>query len=163
MGDRLSKKEASDRNNILRYKINVFISKWKDRISPVEYHFLRKDIDQHRGKLANFCMSLKAHKKSWKMRPIVCCSGTLLNCLSQWLDYWLQTLKPFIDSYIKKNSSHLVERLRELGLLTPNSYLFTADAVSMYTNIDTKHALEVIGIWLDSLNLPDSFPLEAVK
>ena len=88
------------------------------------------------------------------MFPNVCCSGTLLNCLSQWLDYWLQTLKPFIQ---------LLERLRELGLLTPNSYLFTADADSMYTNIDTKYALEVIGIWLDSLNLRDNFPMEAVK
>ena len=55
------------------------------------------------------------------MRPIVCCSGTLLNCLSQWLDYWLQTLKPFIDSYIK-DSSQMLERLRELGFLTPDSY-----------------------------------------
>ena len=56
----------------------------------------------------------------------------------------------------------MLERLRKLGLLTPNSYLFTADTDSMYTNIDTKHALEVIVIWLDSLNLPDNFPLEVV-
>ena len=56
-----------------------------------------------------------------------------------------------------------MERLRELGLLTPDSYLFAADADSMYNNVDTKHAQEVIRIWLDSLNLPDSFFLEAVK
>ena len=79
------------------------------------------------------------------MRPIVCCSGTLLNCISRWLDYYLQILKPFINSYIK-DSSQLLERPRELGLLTPNCYLFTADADSMYTNIDTKHALEIIEI-----------------
>ena len=84
---RLSEKEASDRDNILRYKINIFMSKWKDRISPAEYRFLREAMGQHKGKLAKFRMSLKAHKKPWKMRPIVCCSGTLLNCLSQWLDY----------------------------------------------------------------------------
>ena len=40
----------------------------------------------------------------------------------------------------------MAERLKELGFLTPDSYLFTAEADSMYTNIDTKHALEVIGI-----------------
>ena len=37
------------------------------------------------------------------------------------------------------------------------------DADSMYTNIDTVHALEVIGMWLDSLDLPKGFPLRAVK
>ena len=79
----------------------------------MKYRFLRKAMDQHKGKLAKFRMSLKAHKKPWKMRPIVCCSGTLLNYLSRWLGYWLKTLKPFIDSYIK-DSSQLLERLREL-------------------------------------------------
>ena len=92
----------------------------------------------------------------------MCYSGTLLNCLSQWLDYCLQTLKPHIASHIKV-CSLLLERITKPGTLMPDSYLFTADADSMYTNIDTKHALEVIGIWLDSLDLPDSFPLEAVK
>ena len=40
-----------------------------------------------------------------------------------------------------------------------------ADANSMYTNIDTDHAIDVIGKWLDSLEgrLPPHFPLETVK
>ena len=33
----------------------------------------------------------------------------------------------------------------------------------MYTNIDTAHAIQVIGLWLNSLQLPEGFPLEAVK
>ena len=40
----------------------------------------------------------------------------------------------------------MAERLKELEFLTPDSYLFTVDADSMYTNIDTKHALEIIEI-----------------
>ena len=32
----------------------------------------------------------------------------------------------------------------------------------MYTNIDTDHAIEVITIWLRSLNLPEKYPLKAV-
>jgi hypothetical protein len=58
---RLSKKEAIDRNSILRYKINVFMSKWKGGINPAEYRFLHEAMDQHKGKLAKFRMSLKAH------------------------------------------------------------------------------------------------------
>jgi hypothetical protein len=61
------------------------------------------------------------------------------------------------------DSSQLLEKLRELGLLGTNSWLFTTDADSMYTNIDTVHALEVTGMWLDSLDLPKGFPLRAVK
>ena len=33
----------------------------------------------------------------------------------------------------------------------------------MYTNIDTNHTIEVISQWLDSLSLPEGFPLAAVK
>ena len=107
-------------------------------------------------------MSLKIHKDPVNVRPIVCCSGTLLNCLSRWLDHWLQKLKPFIKTYIK-NSTQLLEKLEALGILPPDAYFFTADAKSMYTNIDTDHAILVIGLWLDSLTLPVGFPLQAVK
>ena len=113
--------------------------------------------------MAKFRMSLKAHKNPWKMRPIVCCAGTMLNMLSRWLDYWLQQTKPFIATYIK-DSGQLLDLLQNLGPLPPNARLFTADANSMYTNIDTDHALKVISEWLESIidQLPPNFPLPAV-
>jgi len=109
-------------------------------------------------------MSLKAHKMSWKMCPIVCCTGTMLNHLSRWLDFWLQKMKPFIPTYLK-DCGQLLDLLSYLRPLPPNAKLFAADANSMYTNIDTEHALQVIGNWLDSLEdqLPPDFPLEAIK
>ena len=109
-------------------------------------------------------MSLKAHKNPWKMRPIVCCAGTAMNNLSRWLDYWLQKLKPLIPTYLR-DSNHLLDQLKALGTLPPGAKVFTADANSMYTNIDTDHAIEVISAWLNNLkdNLPKDFPLSAVK
>ena len=59
---RRSEKEAVDKNNILRYRINVFISKWRDMISPAEYRFLYEAMDKHKCTLAKFCMSLKTQK-----------------------------------------------------------------------------------------------------
>jgi len=132
--------------------------------SEAEQHFLLESIRKYPDNLAKFRMSLKAHKTPWKMRPIVCCAGTMLNNLSRWLDFWLQKTKPFIPTYLK-DSDQLLNLLNNLGPLPPNAKLFAADANSMYTNIDTDHALHVVGNWLDSLEdqLPPDFPLEAVK
>ncbi|KAL7534995.1 hypothetical protein ACHAWF_005020 [Thalassiosira exigua] len=99
-------------------------------------------------------------------RPIVCYTGTFMNNLSCWLDYWLQKLKPFVSSYIHESHDFLA-KLKQLGCIPRNVKLFTADAVSMYTNIDTGHAIVVIGSWLDNLEdsgrLSDDFPLDTVK
>ena len=153
----------------LRARILKFMNDWKRHISPAEFEFLDTAYAKTRGRTAKFRMTPKVHKIPWKTRPIVCCCGTLLNCLSRWVDYWFQKLRHLIPSYIK-NSSQLLARLKELqinGQLPPDIWVFTADARSMYTNIDTKHALEMIGRWLDKLRrdglLPRDFPLAAVK
>jgi hypothetical protein len=70
----------------------------------------------------------------------------------------LSTIKAYI-----KGSGELMVNLKALVILPEKTFLFTADATSMYTNIDTKHTLLVIGAWLNSFDLPDSFALEAVK
>jgi hypothetical protein len=71
-----------------------------------------------------------------------------------------------IPSFIK-NSEQLINDLQSLGKLPPGALLFKADAESMYTNIDTEHAVEVINHWLDDLSsksqLPKGFPLEPLK
>ena len=162
----LSKTEALRRLHKLRYQIYLFTSKWTAAgiMSKAEDHYLSEACSRYKEKIARFRMSLKAHKTPWKMRPIVCCAGTFMNCLSRWLDYWLQKLKPFVPTYIR-DSNHLLDLLNELGELSPNSKVFVADANSMYTNIDTVHAIQVISAWLDGLaaQLPANFPLEAVK
>ena len=59
----------------------------------------------------------------------------------------------------------MLDVLQDIGELPPTAKLFTADATSMYTNIDTNHAIDVIGKWLDSIvnQLPADFPLKAIK
>ena len=109
-------------------------------------------------------MTAKVHKTPWKMRPIVCCAGTFMNDWSKWLDYWLQQLKPEVPTYTK-DSQQILDETKSMN--PPNALLFTCDANSMYNNIDTNHAIEVITWWLDELflegKLPKGFPLEAVK
>ena len=162
----LTKTEVDRRLHTLRFRIFLFAQKWRKAkaITLAEDDYLQEACSKYKDKVARFRMSLKAHKDPWKMRPIVCCVGTFMNCLSKWLDYHLQKLKPFVPTYIK-DSNHLLDMLAEIKDIPPNAKLWTSDANSMYTNIDTKHAIEVIGLWLDGLadQLPDDFPLEAVK
>ena len=82
---------------------------------------------------------------------------------SKWLDYRLQQLKSHVSSYLK-DGQQLLDDLKEINL-PPNTRLFTADTVSMYNNIDTEHAIDVISWWLESISteLGPTFPLEAVK
>ena len=84
------------------------------------------------------------------MRPIVCCVGTFVNDWSKWLDYWLQQLKHLVPTYVK-DSQQVLDDVKLINL-PPNAKLFTFDAHSMYNNIKTSHAIEVITWWLTDLD-----------
>ena len=165
---RISHFEAYDRQRQLANKLESLLREWDDDrlISQAEWWFLQESIDKYRDKPTRFRLTIKVHKRPWKTRPIVCCAGTMLNGFSRWIDYWLQQLKPLIPSFIN-NSEQLINDLQNLGELPPGALLFKADAESMYTNIDTEHAVAVINQWLDDLSnnsqLPPGFPLLPLK
>jgi hypothetical protein len=89
---------------------------------------------------------MKVHKTPLKTRPIVSCSGSLFQPLGLWVDSMLQIVACVQPAYFK-NSFDLKEELVSLDL-PPGTLLFTADAQSMYTNIPTDKALQVIGDYL---------------
>ncbi|KAL7552329.1 hypothetical protein ACHAWF_015564 [Thalassiosira exigua] len=163
----LTKQQMRGNMHRIRYQYYLWRNKWyahgKGELSKAKNTFLLRAYTMDGAdRPAKFRMSLKAHKTPLKMWPIVYCAGTMLNYLSRWLDYRLQKLKPFVATYLK-GSYDLLRRLKNLGPLPRNARLFTADAKSMYTNIDTEHAITVITVWLDSLDLPNDYPLGAVK
>jgi len=158
----LTERDANNIQQKLKYQVNSFISTHVN--SEAETIYLRRAMKKFPAKHSRFYMTLKAHKQPIKMRPIVSNSGTFMSALSKWLDYWLQQLKPFVPTYIK-DSFDLQQKLTDLGPLPPNALIFIADAVSMYTNINTDHGLQVISWWLDELEpqLPNNFPIKGVK
>ena len=162
------KRQATTHLNVLRNKVTAFlISRWRGLrvLTKAETVYLQRAIENNPDQFARFRMSLKIHKTPWKLRPIVCSAGTFINNLSCWLDYQLQKLKHLLPTYIK-DSGQLLDVLKLLGVLPPNAKLFIADANSMYTNICTIHALNVITTWLEEMEsqeqLPHGFPTKDV-
>jgi hypothetical protein len=98
-------------------------------------------------------------KGSWSTRPVVSCIGSFAEIFSKWLHIQLKNLLPLSQTYLR-DSSQVLDDLEALGPLQPDAKLFTADAVSMYTNIDTRHAMTAFRQWFRdySKEIPADFP-----
>ena len=114
-------------------------------------------------------LTAKVHKQPLKTRPIISTSGTRLAGLSKWVDRMLQPIMKRIDSYIS-NSIDLIKFIETKYPLPDTTKIITADAVSMYTNIDTNTAIEEIELLLTEHphlmeDVPTSIPAikEALK
>jgi hypothetical protein len=94
----------------------------------------------------HFYLLAKIHKNPWAICPIVSASGCLLEGLGKWTDRQLQLI--WIDiPYIVRNFyivTTVKNNLLYSNSLPPGTHLFTTDAILMYTNSNTMHALTVI-------------------
>ena len=140
------------------------------KLTKMECAFLRKKLKSNQSPYARFYLTLKAHKlkpgqtvDDLKSRPIVSCPDSLLHGLGVWVDRKLQEVAQRIVSYFK-NTLELKKELLNLNL-PRNARLFTADAVSMYTNIPTHTALNLIGKYLDQYQRKynNDYPKDAVR
>ena len=110
---------------------------------------MKQGLKENKKSFAGFYLTLKAHKLKpgqnvthLKSRPIVSCPGSLLHPLGIWIDRKLQTLAKQQVSYFR-NSYELCQQLCSTTYPT-NAKLFTANAISMYTNIPTNTAIMLI-------------------
>ena len=128
----------------------------------MERAFLKQGLDQNKRAFAGFYLTLKAHKLKLgqnvthlKSRPIVSCPGSLLHPLGIWTGRKLQSLAKQQISYFC-NSFDLRQDFCSSQYPT-TAQLFTADAVSMYTNIPTNTAIMLIARHLHK-NIPEECP-----
>ena len=161
---RLTENAARNRMTKLGYDYRSFVMKYSEVLSEAEITFLWRSLRKCDKKLSRFYLTAKIHKTPWATRPVVSTCGTTLAGLSKWADYWLQKLRDNVPTYIQ-DSAHLIRLLQELGQLPPGAKIFIADAVGMYTHIDTRHGLEKVSDWIDDFpdELPSDFPVKAVK
>ena len=109
---------------------------------------------------ARFYILAKVHKTPLSTQPIVLVLASITEAIGRWVDNKLQTLfnkHRNLFPYYLKSSRELVQDIAKLEL-PANSRFFSCDAVSMYTNIDTSHALTVIDTFLKKLPARDVHP-----
>ena len=147
-----------------------WLKSYNKKMTKMERAFFREELKSNQSPFAHFYLTLKAHKLKLgqtvdhlKSRPIVSCPGSLLHGLGVWVDRKLQEVAQRTVSYFK-NILELKKQLLELHL-PANTRLFSADAVSMYTNIPTHTALNLIGIYLTQYQRKNNkgYPQDTVR
>ena len=142
----LTEDEATHHLQVVSNQIKTWLQKYKTgtktrmQVSKQELKYLNHHFNPAKAKLPVFYLTLKVHKSPWTTRPIVSCSGSLLYHLGVWVDIHLQKVATTQKTYIK-NSLELKTLLMQVSPLPPGARLFTADATSVYTNINTPMAL----------------------
>ena len=156
---RLSKSEALSIERTILNNFKLWFRKYQGDLTDTEQTFLKHHHDTFTSTFSTFYATAKVHKATLSTRPIVSTSGTLLYALGVWCDDKLQKAAHRQQSYFK-NTFTLKAELDRI-ILPPNAVLFTADAVSMYTNIPTKKAIKSISKYLSDKLFP-GIPIRAL-
>jgi hypothetical protein len=127
----------------IRAKVEKFISDFKKVLTKQDHTFLLRSLEDVKDPFPHFYITWKLHKTPLATRPIVSVSGSALHGLGRWLDVQLQPICKALPSFIA-SSWELKQSIDQLPDLPSHAFIFTGDAVGMYTNISTKHALKVI-------------------
>jgi hypothetical protein len=157
---RLSPEEASRLVSKTETELKQLITEHAHCLSKAEHTYFERSYNLgHR--IPKFYLTMKVHKTPMSSRPVVSCVGSFNEIFSKWLDYQMSRLLPLSKTYLR-DSTQVLSELKNLGKLPPNARLFTADAVSMYTNIDTEHAMRVFRHWFTKFSeeIPTNFPVE---
>ena len=145
----------------VRKRVSKFLYQHRKTLPKEAICYIRTKTKECTDLFPKLYLLMKVHKQPIKTRPVVSCSGSLLHPLGVWLDTALQPIATTLPSFIA-SSYDLNEALDELPHLPSGSLLFTADAVSMYTNIDTFYAINAIKNFLQSQEEFKHFPLAAI-
>ena len=127
--------------------ILTWISKFRKHLDDDSVKFIRKQMSAAmEDPFGYFYLLYKIHKTPIKTRPVVSDCASVTHSLGKWVDVMLQPFAQDLPSFFK-DSFELKKTLNTINV-PPGARLFTCDAESMYTNIDTEAALTVISAFM---------------
>ena len=153
----LTKEKALQKMDNIKIALKNMIANNHGLLTKAELIYFQRSFQlQHR--LPVFYGLPKVHKDPVSLRPVVSNTNSFLAIFSVWLDHKMKSLLPLIRSYVK-NSTTIIQELKELTL-PEGAKIFSADATSMYTNIDVNLGIATIEDFLQSneKDLPPQFP-----
>jgi hypothetical protein len=155
----LSQLEAKNRLENLKLNLKQLITSNCHLLTKAELTYFDRSLKAH-FRIPIFYGLPKVHKTPMSLRPVVSTHSSLLAVFSVWLDYKMKELIHLTKSYLKDSYS-LIKELKELNL-PDSALLFTADAKSMYTNIDSISGISAIRELIDTNSnlIPMDFPNE---
>ena len=165
---RLSPTEAQNLHTKTSQDLSSIVDTHQKTLSDADKKYFKRSFDTGPRRLPQFYTMPKVHKEVEpgqppKTRPVVSCIKSKVEIMSKYLDYQLQRVVHLCPSYLKDSSS-LLRNLKQQPKLPPGSTLLSADAVSMYTNIDTQHGIASVSAWLHrhTRDLPSDFNIQMV-
>ena len=87
-----------------------------------------------------FYLLPKIHKANNPGRPIVSACDGPTEKLSAFIFFYLQPLAQTTKSYIT-DTNHFLQKLNDLGVIPPESFLVTIEVTSLYTNIPHREGI----------------------
>ena len=142
----LSASEAELKMKEVESIVKETITKYNHELTLTDKKFFFRSF-QIKHRIPTFYGMPKLHKKKigkyYKTRPVVAKIGSFIEIASKFCDYYLSKLIPYVKSYLK-DSFHLLRDLNNIHRVPSSAKLITADAISMYTNIDTNHGLQIL-------------------
>ena len=93
-------------------------------------------------KLPNFKLYPKLHKKKFGIRPLINCKNSTTSPISKTIDFFLKNIVYKHFSYIQDSQAFIQKTYNKT--FEKNNKIYTADIVSLYTNIPILEAIEII-------------------
>lgn len=148
---RLPRTIATLRLGQVALAIDDWLKEFKPAITKQAYKFVKNKTASQRDNFSAFYLMPKIHKQPLKTRPVTSVSGSIIEPIGLWIDSILQQIAKAQPTYLT-SSRQLKDEISIIDL-PDNATLFTADAVSMYTNIRTDAALSEIRSYLETHTL----------
>ena len=120
-------------------------------------NYIRSKLDETESDpFGYFYLLYKIHKSPLKTRPVCSDCASTPHALGIWVDSMLQPIVKAMPSYFK-DSFTLTKILRNLKLSGKCS-IFSFDAISMYTKINTEDCLARLSAFLLNPSTQERFP-----